>query len=699
MLTRPLTKGALVVGWSLLASAWLGATACREPTARVTTSGPTGPYVPSERELEVFQLYQDDKLITARRKVDELLDEDPYSILGHYVLGQVLRQSDGALPQAMEHLGRARELFETRYPEFPLPEDGPRELHREVLFAAQGIAGELEQFEYQLELLDFYDALYKPKLTAEHAWPLMRLRRYEEARGFARQATESSLPNSRSMGLNALCAIEGEASEREPRYEACLAAYEDAAARAQNDPEMAGPHERTPLAVHAYNAAMAAAAVLRPDEVERLAKAGTLRLDFTPANPWRLLVRLYVDQARIDEGLSALEEMQRWRQRQPPYLRDQDRAETDVAQATLLLVVGRTEAGLRLTDRAIARPDRRGLSSSTGEQAAGAHALLRLALRRTHEALRAERATWGAGVDEDEPSLLSPVGRAAQDLADRERIRTLLTDEARLLATFRVHVLGGLEPVPTWLVGDLVELLGPGVAAVVIRQASALDYGARFAGFYAALRAEVALADGDEAEALRQVESSLRDLPPTEVLLRARVAAVGAAASADEGNASQEQRYLASVMQLDPGTIRRQGLSIPVTIRSGASGSVASEVEQRLSSSPRLRVGSGGFGLMIEGEGRALRLCLSTPEGAELSCTAVDLREARSEPAVEGEEGEPITDAEAVARTLQAFHERAFGFGLELSALDLRSLDGRTVVAEEAAREKMRAVLEQVASD
>jgi hypothetical protein len=47
-------------------------------------------------------------------------------------------------------------------------------------------------------------------------------------------------------------------------------------------------------------------------------------------------------------------------------------------------------------------------------------------------------------------------------------------------------------------------------------------------------------------------------------------------------------------------------------------------------------------------------------------------------------------------RTLQAFHDRAFGFGLELSAVDLRSLDGTTVVSEEAARERMQAVLEQV---
>lgn len=716
-----------------LATSGLGTVACGPGRDALPgfDRGPTGPYVPSEREQEVYRLYDEGKLITARREVDALLDEERYSILGHLVLAQVLRQSDGDLPGAMKHMGRARELFETRYSTFPLPEDAPRELHREILFAAQGVAGELEEHEYQLELLDFHDALYKPKLIAEHAWPLMRLRRYDDARGYAKQATESALDHVRSLGKNALCAIEGEAGQRQPRYEACLAAFEDAEARAQAEPVTAGPDQRTPLAVHAYNAAMAAATVLRPDEVERLALAGTKRLDFTPANPWRLLVRLQVDQARIDEALASLQEMQRWRQRQPPYLRDQDRAETDVAQATLLLAVGRTGAGLRLVDRAIARPDRRGLSSSTAEQAAGAHALLRLALRRADEEIRAERATWDAGPAEppkaprregddgeaarDEPSgesMLAPVEHLGQDLADRERIRGLLDDEERLVATFRVYVLGGLEPVPTWLQGDLVEIIGPGVAAVAIERARGRDADPAFASYYDALAAEVALAQGDDARALGLVEQALMGLPSGEVLLRARVAAIGARAAADGGDEAAARRYLATVMTLDPGTLRRQGLAIPAVIRNASSGAVGAEVAARLRSSPRLYEESGGFEVRVEGEARRLRICVSSPEGAELSCTAVDLTDARNPPAAaagapaggteasvtagDAPQGEPLTDAQVVARTLQAFHDRAFGFGLELSAVDLRSLDGTTVVSEEAARERMQAVLEQV---
>ena len=62
----------------------------------------------------------------------------------------------------------------------------------------------------------------------------------------------------------------------------------------------------------------------------------------------------------MTKAIEAAREMHRWRGRQPANLRDQDRAETDVTIATLLLVAGEAETGLDAVDRAIERPDRRG---------------------------------------------------------------------------------------------------------------------------------------------------------------------------------------------------------------------------------------------------------------------------------------------------------------------------------------------------
>ena len=89
-----------------------------------------------------------------------------------------------------------------------------------------------------------------------------------------------------------------------------------------------------------------------------------------------------------------------------------------------------------------------------------------------------------------------------------------LTDELRLDATLRMYVRRGIEPVPTWMVGDLVRVLGPGVVAVALRDARREE--AAFPAIrplHDALEAELRLAQGDEARALTLAERSLAALP------------------------------------------------------------------------------------------------------------------------------------------------------------------------------------------
>jgi tetratricopeptide (TPR) repeat protein len=447
-------------------------------------------------EAEALNLYEQEQMVSARTKAEEALTENPNSIVGHYVMGCVLQEAEGSLARAMFHLGRARELYETTWAASARPAGAPWELHREILYKVQSLAGQMELFDYQLQVLGYHDYLYDPDLLAEHAWPLMALGRYDEAREFATKASEvRNDPYQKSAGLNALCAIEGEAGTRQPYLDACLAALENAKARAARDPEHGS------IAVHAYNAAMAAHSTLDFAREEQLALEGVSRLEMTPANPWRQLARLYVDQGRMTEAVEALREMQRWKRRQPAYLREQAHAETDVAFATVLLVAGRTEIGLPAVDRAIDQPDRRGLTTSRPEQALGAHALLRRSLRitddeRTYE-LAGARGFFGGFGDR-----MAISGHSSQIWADEERIRSTLADDDRITRTFRIYVKGGIEPIPVWLLGDLIEVLGPGVVSVALRRArEAEGDDPRMTPYYQALEAEIALQQGDEGRA------------------------------------------------------------------------------------------------------------------------------------------------------------------------------------------------------
>ena len=668
---------------TLVAAVLLGLLLLAGTTSRA--QAPAGQPSTSPEEQELLDLLEKNQLVTARRKVDALLKSHPDSMVGHYVLGRVMNESEGNLPQAMHHLGKAREIYEGRYSVHPRSPDAPWMFHRELLYAIQSVAQRMEEFDYQLEILDYHDLLYDPNLTGEHAWPLMRLGKFTEAREAARSAARMSDPYQRELGLNALCAIEGEARKRDWYFKACLEAYDNARA---TDVEGVDVEHRSSLAVHAYNAALAARAQLLPEEAERIAREGTRRLAFTTANPWRLLVQLYSDQGRTKEAVDALRDMQAWRKMQPPELRDQMRAETDVAFSTVLLLAADTDTGLRLLDMALDRPDRRGLTSSTREQALGAHALLRRALALTEGELIAEKASYS-----DDPGLLEraygAAGRRFSVWGDEERIVISLTDDDRLVSTLRVFLRGGIEPLPVWLLGDLADVLGPGIVGVALERARRLEEDPRVDPYFDAIEAEVALVGGANRRALRLAQTALESLPKSEGLLRGRVAAVAARAADELGQRSVFLALLEQAMQLDPSVIRRLRMSIPASIQLASDSKTGSLLAERLADSPRLHREKDGFGVQIFGADRELQVCLNTPVGTRLSCAVAP----PLEPDPSTGEPPPETNTQYVARVAEAFHRQALAMPLGLSRVDLNSLDGTTTVAEQAARDRLRGVL------
>jgi len=480
-----------------------------------------------------------------------------------------------------------------------------------------------------------------------------------------------------------MCAIEGEARKRKRYLKACMAALKNARAEEAGRPAIDKKHEST-LAIHAYNAALAARTAFEPKRAEDLAIEGTSRLAFSPANPWRFLTRLYTDQGRMSDAIKALREMQSWRTKQPPHIRVQARAETDVAFATVLLVAARTDIALPVVDRALERPDRRGLVSASPEQTKGAHALLRRAMRLTHAEIMAERASY-SDTGERVKRTYRRAERAVLVRVDELRIINVLSDDRRLQETFRVFTRGGIEPVPVWLLGDLVEVLGPGVVSVVLRKVRKRDKDPRIKPYCDAIEADVALARGDEEEAIRLARKALRKLPRNEALLRARMAAVGAKAAKRSGDSGLHLKLLAQAMQIDPSVIRRMGMTLPVRISVSATGAAADMARQLLERSPRLDVGESGFRLKIRGGGRSLQACLSSPHGAALSCASPQI----------GKKEKRTNDLLA-RRLAEAVHHRCLAMPLGLSGTDLSSLDGRTTVADQAVRNQLEGILDDV---
>lgn len=642
----------------------------------------------SDAETEAYALLAQGKLITARTRAEQALADDPDAIIGNLVLGLVLYEAEGLLPKAMVHLSRARRVFERAYGEVPEGE-GKQGFHQLLLRAIQGISGEMEQFDEQLRVIDRFDALYEPKLFGERAWALLQLRRFDEAKAAAILGSGSDDPWERSVSQNALCGIESELKTRQAQYKACLASlaatHGDALGGEITPGLPSGPG--VSLSVDAVNAASAAHSVLRFDEVERLALLATKTKDDSIANPWRTLCALYTDEGRLAEAVTAAREMQRWRLRLSANLRDQDRAETFAVLAALLLAFGEVDAGHRVIARAIERPDRRGLVSSKFESVAAGFALLRRSFNKVKRELAAERASAG-GIGELAKGALSAAKSLAAGSVDDARIAGVLADEALLRATLRMY-LSGIDA-PSWLVGDLVDVLGAGVVgaelALVRADEAAAAEGVDLSGYYDALEAEVALARGDEAEAAALAASALARIPQAEALLKARVAAVGAEALALSGDHAGAVASFQRAFEADPGVFRRLGIAIPAAVEAPVIDPVASLVASRIAGSPRFYEDRAGFVVFIDRPVAAYRACLRAPDGASLACAEVA-----------GAPGE--LDADLAARVVTAFHRAAFAPRVSLTSGDLRSLDGATTLAGQAERERMEEILRSMAED
>ena len=270
---------------------------------------------------------------------------------------------------------------------------------------------------------------------------------------------------------------------------------------------------------------------------------------------------------------------------------------------------------------------------------------------------------------------------------DAERIAGALADADRLVATLRVNVRGGIEPVPVWLLGDLVDTLGAGVVAVALEAAREADRDfPAVAPYHDALGAEVALAQGDADEAVALARRALERLPEADVLLRARTEAVAAQAEQERGDDRAAFGHFIRVMRLDAGTIRRMGLALPGHVVAG-SGGIAEDVADVLARSPRLDDDDAGFTVAVSGTDAQLRICLRDPDGAQLECVDVARRPRERDKPDE-------TDEAFVARAADTFHDEAFALRVVLSQMDMRSLDGSVTGGVEQTREQMRQLLD-----
>ncbi|MCS6858073.1 MAG: hypothetical protein NZM37_10220, partial [Sandaracinaceae bacterium] len=396
---------------------------------------------------EVFQ-----RFVRAREKAEQIIAKNPNSYVAHYVLGLVHHYGEGNFARALFHLKKALGLFAQSH-----GSDHPTSIpswrwHASILRELFFTSGALERYEDQLRWAERYNGLYSPPFQAELAWPLMKLRRFGEARRAAELGKASGNQSQIEIALNALCATEFEAGNEERSYQACREAL-----------ELYGADPKRQSAVDFTNFAEASRSLFRLEEAEEYLLAGTKATIAWYGNPFVDLVELYIREGRFAEALSMMRQVHPYRAKRPPHVQEADRTESRRALAQLFLVLGRGEDAMRVTEKAMRAPDRRGHNSRDPAQDLAITALLdRAALLLRAQEVR--EAMVGASLWEKAQAFFDWIKLRIAAWASGRKVARALSDNHRLVGILQIGRASSAAT-PPWLVGDLIEIMGAGVIA------------------------------------------------------------------------------------------------------------------------------------------------------------------------------------------------------------------------------------------
>jgi len=593
------------------------------------------------QEALLWDLVERQRYVKAREEADRFLVDHPNSYVGHLVFAEAQHYGEANFPKALFHETRALELFEAEHDATPAPSQ-PWRWHARILIALTMTHGSLEHYDEQLDFMRRYNELYTPQLKAELAWPLMKKRQFAEARLAAEEGLATGDPYQLERAKNALCAIEFEAGDDAKSYEACRDAV-----------EYARSHFGSASAVDLGNYAEAARSVFRFDEAERLLMEASKSGLSWYGNPWLELADLYMRAGRFAESLSALREVPRHRAARPAHVRDSDRNEARRSLAAFLLLMGRPDEALRITDKAVVLPDRRAHNSRDPEQDQSIVALLDRQARLMLAEMTTERAVAKPFYERWWAYAKANWLRFQAWMSARQAAR-FLSDESRLIGTFAIGTARSAV-MPPWLIGELTSVLGPGVVRAAVDRVRVEDPRDGASAYYDAVLAEVALIQGRYDEAIEHAERALEGLQPGDALLRERVRAILASSLSDP---RQTAALYEEVLGADPGLFRRLGWALPVAVE--ASGSeIDRGIAKALRRSPRFEPSDDGLRIQVSG-GQA---CLFGRTGTSWGCSEVELEEDE-------------TGTGYPQRVVDSFHAEIFSPRVDLSRIDINSLDG-----------------------
>ena len=584
------------------------------------------------------------RFVRLREIAEDELRNNRNSAIGNYLMGVAMYRGETNLPLARYYLERARAL--TSRENFFNEQNS---LLLNVLFEMERVAREMEKYEEHLDIVNELVLISGIDVNVYMGWSLMKMGRHDEVRTLMGRYVNSDNPEIRFSALNTLGALEYMLKNYEESFHWFTVLKNDLADHNALD------------ATALSNRAEAALPLLRFHEAESdLLLAARYFNPNSYSNPWQSLALRYTGGGRLSEGLSAVREMHQWSRKSNPTIEQQRLNEYRQVAAVVLMAIGYDDRTLEILREVRNRPDRRGVTSGSAEQAEiNLLHLYREALQRRRERLR-EEAGW-AGMGDWILTVRERLKIRREMWTVDRRMNALLLPRNRLSWVLRPYAPDSTAV--EWLRPGLRGPLNNGqvqaeLTRLLVRSDRTTD---RERPYLEAALGETLMARTKHAAALPRLLFARTELPMEEVLLRARVEALIARAHERQKDAESAVVAYRNAMERDPGVLRALGLSLPVIFTDDGSAAARRTI-RFLKKSPRFHRGRG-FQLSVETDNGRLTARLSGMDGTTLMQVYV---------AIEDDSG-PKTAARILCREI---HNRAFAPKIDLSQADVNSLDG-----------------------
>lgn len=631
--------------------------------------------IQNPRALAVCDALNLKQNVRARELTEQWVREQPDSPAAQFALAEVLFNVEGNLARARYHLDQAEALTDYSTLEEALS-SGNVQWHYLTLSQLSYVHQLMGDQRASLEYLDKISEIYGQDIESFRGWPLIKLKDYDAARQSANKVLETSDDSvARARAWNTLCAVELASLQPLESMDACE--------RTLNEEGRIGDLSDSVDTVYLTNASEVALSLLEVDKAEDYLQRATRYLNpDSVADPWVYLLYLLMNQGRFDEANRALERMLVWRDQQEPIVNVMNRAEHFMVSAGFLLLAGYIDDAVRLSTTALNQPDRNGSYSADDAQKDSYAALMStVAIRSAYEQALEDAATLS--VPERLMAYLKAQSLRFDAWRTGRRAAALFADFEILQARLRPYAPLDVH-IPEWLEPEIIGLLGPGVMRNTLEQARANGAFLLNEGYYFAYRAEIAALSNNHEELAQVAEQALSELPPSEVLLRARVTLRLAMSTWQQGNTELGRELFARAWQRDPGLVRRLGLSLPVNLLSDGS-ELADDSVAMLARSPRFNQDANGLTLTVSTTPQ-LNACLGLGSEELLSCYTFD-----PGTAADAGEGDIRQDQSSVAAAFSAqFHNALFGLGYEISRAQRSRLLGSSVILSSQTNANLR---------